>query len=117
MAGISGGGSDKTKIIREKENDWKIISYVAHREVLTYICAEIQKEFPERYKSSDDVFKEFIKAHFTGQLLLISSLVEKTFGEVSFRILGNMTPEQESAVLYMETFRKLRLKKLKSDRI
>lgn len=89
---------------------WKTFSYYSQRQTLEYLCNEIQGEFPERYKSSDDVFNEFLKAHFTGRLLTVARLVEKTFGEGSFRLLGNMRIDKESGVLHLEALRKKRIR-------
>lgn len=97
---------------KKEENFYDSFGYLKQRQVLDYVCAEIQKEFPDLYESSDDVFKEFLKSNFTGRLLPIARLVEGTFGEGSFRILGNMTNEKESAVLTLETLKKVRLKQI-----
>lgn len=90
------------------ENDYETFPYQKPRQVLEYVCAEIQKEFTDLYENADDVFKEFLKANFTGRLLPIARLVDGTFGEGSFRILGNMKHEKESAVLTLETLKKAR---------
>jgi hypothetical protein len=63
------------------------------RRVLDFVCDEIRKEFPNDYSDMESVFKEFLRAHFTGNLLDIARLVEKTFGKGSFRILGMMEPK------------------------
>ena len=92
----------------KNEADCEIVSYPILRDVLNYVCAEIQKEFPDKYENDDEVFKAFLKAHFTGQLLPIARLVEKTFGEGSFRLLGNMGTDKESGVLHLESLKKAR---------
>lgn len=93
---------------KDDPGDWEGIGYKSQRKVLEYVCEEIQKEFPDRFATEDDVFKEFLKAHFTGRLLPIARLVEQTFGEGSFRLLGNMGVEQESGILHLESLRKSR---------
>lgn len=95
------------------KNDWEIIPYYRQREVLNYMCIEIQKQFPEKYQNVDDVFKEFLKAHFTGRLLSLARLVEKVFGEGSFRLLGNMDTSKESGVLHLESLKKARVRQTK----
>jgi hypothetical protein len=95
--------------------NWKTFSYLKLTEVLDYICEEIQKEFKTKYKNKDEVFEEFLKAHFTGQLLTIARLVEKTFGKRSFRILGNMETSSTSGVLYLETLKKLRSQQIRKN--
>jgi len=97
----------------KNKDDWETVSYRQQRRVLNYVCEEIQKEFPDQYADTDSVFKEFLKANFTGQLLPIARLVEKTFGEGSFRILGNMEAQKNSAVLCLETLEKTRARHLR----
>lgn len=89
------------------------LAYAKQREILGYIAEEIQKEYPEKYSSDDDVMKEFLKAHFSGHLLTIGKLVDKTFGEGSFRILGVMENSGQSAIKMYEVFRRARLRALK----
>ena len=92
------------------KNDWERVGYPKHIEVLEYVCSEIQKQFSDEYRDTEDVFKEFLKAHFTGQLLGIARLVEQTFGIGSFRQLGNMSEEEESAVLHLDSLKKARIR-------
>jgi len=95
---------------KKGKNDWETVGYPKHIEVLEYVCSEIQKQFTDKYQSTEEVFKEFLKANFTGQLLGIARLVEQTFGEGGFRLLGNMTEDKSSAVLYLDSLRKARIK-------
>jgi len=55
-----------------------------------------------------------LKSNFSGKLLSIASLVEKTFGEGYFRILGTMTNKPDSAIQMLEVLRKARLRKTKN---
>jgi len=100
---------------KKGKNDWASVSYSTQRQVLDYVCTKIQKEFPDQYQSADEVFKEFLKAHFTGQLLPIARLVEKTFGEGSFRLFGNMDHSEESGVLHLESLKKARARATKQS--
>ncbi len=93
---------------KKSNDDWEAVSYPRQRDVLSYVCAEIQKQFPNEYQDADDVYKIFLKAHFTGQLLLLGRLVEKTFGGGSFRLLGNMDTDSKSGVLHLESLKKAR---------
>lgn len=92
-------------------NDWETVSYLQQRNVLNYVCTEIQKQLSDQYQSADDVYKIFLNAQFTGKLLPIARLVEKTFGEGSFRLLGNMDTERQSGVLHLESLKKARMRK------
>jgi hypothetical protein len=103
---------DFTWIEKAKGNEYEYayIGYPAQRKVLRYICEEIAGQFPDRYQSPDAVFKEFLKAQFTGRLSSIAKLIKGTFGETGFRILGNMGRDGGSSILTFETMRKLRIK-------
>lgn len=92
----------------DKENKLMNFDYKPQRDTLNYICDEIVKQFPEKFQNSGEVFKVFLKAHFSGQLLEIGRLVDQTFGSGSFRILGNMETSKNSGDLHLDTFRKLR---------
>jgi len=94
-------------------NNWEVIPYLQQRAVLTYLCSEIQKEFSKQYKNHDDVYELFLKAHFTGKLLEIARLIEKTFGKGSFRMVGNMTDDPESGILHLESLKKARIRQIK----
>jgi hypothetical protein len=80
------------------------------REVLNYICEEIKKDHPEKYSTPQDVFKEFLKAQFTGQLLILAHLVENSFGKGSFRVLGDMGVGEASGVECLEKLKERRIK-------
>ncbi len=95
-------------ISKRGNDDWKTVSYPRQRDVLNYLCTEIQKQFPDKYQSADDVYKIFLNAHFTGRLLLLARFIEKTFGETSFRLLGNMSTNAESGVLHLESLQQMR---------
>jgi hypothetical protein len=83
-------------------------AYLSQREVLKYVCEEIQKQFSDKFKNPDDVYKLFLKAHFDGNILEIGRLVEKTFGKSSFRVLGSMNENENSAELCLEHLKKAR---------
>jgi len=110
--------SEKKKIpiedilwVSDTTEDYNWVAYPRTRFVLDYVCDEIQKEFSDEYKSSEEVFQEFSNAQFNGNLMTIARLVDGAFGKGSFRILGNMDTDANSAALCMETLKKLRLQK------
>ncbi len=91
--------------------NWNSFGYYYLRRVLEYVCEEIIKEFSDKYEDKEAVFREFLKANFDGNLLTIGRLVEKTFGEGSFRDLGDMKAEgNQTANLVLEKLRKMRRK-------
>lgn len=103
---------DKKKIIKEEEYAFWL--YSSYRKVLKFFCSEIQKEFSQEYKNPDEVFEEFQKAVFTGKLLPIVRLIEKTFGKGSFRELGKIGTGIVTTIVgrevYLEKFQKMREK-------
>lgn len=116
LAEKKGISEDEIIWIGEKgKDDYELLTYPAQRQVLNFVYTEIQKEFPDQYKNIDDIHKVFLKAHFTGQLLPIARLVEKTFGEGSFRLLGNMDTDQASGVLHLESLKKARMRHIKKE--
>lgn len=108
-----GAPEDDIIWVSEDGDNFVCVPYRPQREVLNYVCDEIHKDASEKYKNSSEVFKEFLKAHFTGELLTIARLVEKTFGEGSFRLLGNMGDEDGSGVLHLEALKKARARLLR----
>lgn len=102
-------------VYRGDEKNWEGAYYYRQRLVLDYICHEIQNQFPERFKNTNEVFKEFLKAHFTGHLLTIANLIDGTFGKGSFRLLGNMGTDRNSGIVHLESFKRIRDKFLKDN--
>lgn len=93
---------DKTLLAR-------VPGYHEQRQVLAFVCEQIQQEFPDQFSTTDEVLQEFFKAHFTGRLLSIGRLMKKTFGKNGFRILGVMNPDPDSAINCLEALQKARL--------
>jgi hypothetical protein len=99
---------------KDVPQEYEAINYPREREVLSYICEEIQKQFPEQYKDSDEVFKEFLKSNFNGNLMTIGRLVEQTFGDGGFRLLSNMQPGWANSNLHLEALKKARARQVKA---
>lgn len=99
---------DEIYYIDVKQKKFYNIGYESQREVLLYVCGEIAKDkgLPE-----EDIQKEFLKANFSGSLLGLAKMVEKTFGKGSFRELGNLDINENSARNVLESLKKFRLRK------
>ncbi len=97
------------------EKNWTGVGYNKQREVLEYVCCEILKEFGDKYKAKEDVFKEFLKANFDGNLISIARLMKETFGDMGLRILGMMKTDNEKGGVnnVLETLMKIRRNILK----
>jgi hypothetical protein len=55
------------------------------------IINKIQQKFPEQFSTQEQVFDVFASAYFSGRLLPVARLIEKTFGSGSFRKIGEET--------------------------
>jgi hypothetical protein len=66
-----------------------------HNELIDYIYEankqELNKDGSLKYKSRQDVLDLFIKAAYTGKVLELARLIEKTYGKGSFRLMGEST--------------------------
>lgn len=97
----------------DQDSRWGVLGYRKQREVYDYICREILKNGEGKYRDLGDVQKEFLKAHFTGKILSIARIVEDTFGENSFRILGGMGVDDESTIKTRKILENMRRQVLK----
>lgn len=108
MAAIRGIKEEDIFWVSDDGKFYLQVSYPKQREVLGFVMEEIMKENPEKYENLDEVQDEFLKAFFGGSFYSISRLVENTFGKGSFRVLGLMTGEDNSAIGVMETLKSMR---------
>lgn len=65
--------------------------YESPRRVLRDLIAKLYAAHPDQFASEEAVFNLFAKAVFTGKLLELGRLVEKTLGKGAFRKLGEET--------------------------
>jgi len=82
--------------LNPENKEINLAGYPEPREVLNYIVDSIYEDNKEKFNSKEEAMKLFFKAHFNGNLLEIGRLVEKSFGEGSFRILGMMNTDTNS---------------------
>ena len=95
---ISKGLKDNPRVIRnlsvveEKDGTDRVMrvswKYIEERKRLREIVAELQRKNSEQFELKEDAFSIFAEAYFTGKMLKVSRLVEKTFGGGSFKRLG-----------------------------
>lgn len=98
--------------ISKDGKDWSIKSYPSQRKTLDFITQEIALD---EGKTKDEILDLFIKAHFTGNILTIAKLIEKTFGKNSFFVLGGMTADIQSARRTLDYLKKQRNMMQKTD--
>lgn len=70
--------------------------YKEERVVLRALIKEIYKKNRKDFKSEEDIFKLFANATIGGQLLPLARAIEKTYGQGSFRYLGDLTKSRNS---------------------
>lgn len=91
--------------ISQDQRDCFVFPYFYQRQVLNFISNKIREKFPDQYKTPEHVHKAFLRAQFTGQLLPVARLIEKIFGKGSFKILGAMTHDPQSAIYALIYFK------------
>lgn len=79
--------------------------YPSQRKVLNYLLQEIYTANSERFKNADEVMELFIESHFNGDMLKIGRMVEETFGEKSFALVGYMNDDGEIANEVLRTLK------------
>lgn len=89
-------GIDPSEIefIYPSEKMLSYYSYPDEREVLNFVVDSILQD--DSSLTKDKVMDKFFKAHFSGNILEIAHLVEKSFGKRSFNILADMGVDHES---------------------
>lgn len=81
------------------------LSYRLHRDVFEYVCEEIAKNTGQ---SEQEVAKRFLGAHVRDNLLAIGREIETVFGKGSFRLLNEMTTNEQSAIETLQELKRRR---------
>ena len=103
---------DEIKWISKDGERWLSRSYREHRRILKYIVGQVAEDAGE---STEKVYELFFKAHFTGNILEITKLIESTFGPGQFRALGMMSSEESSANQMLDYLKKQRIRMGKKE--
>lgn len=93
---------DATMIFLGKRSEkirTKVFAYGKQRRMLNSLIDKVWSKHKDIYKDQEEVFDVFAKAYMTGNLLTIGRLIEDTFGEGTFRKIGelNMRPEKKAS--------------------
>ncbi|HAV11746.1 MAG TPA: hypothetical protein DCX32_04390 [Candidatus Moranbacteria bacterium] len=64
------------------------VTYEEEHEKAMAMFEHIHEKNPEKFKSAEEVFDFFAKAYFSGRLLPVARLIEKTYGKGFFRKIG-----------------------------
>jgi len=68
----------------------KNFSYQTERKFLDILIDKILERNSEEFNNSDEIFEVFAKGMMTGNILPLSRLIQKTFGEGVFRQIGEL---------------------------
>ena len=90
-------------------------AYSEQRKVLHFIIDQIYKDNQDRFSNREEVLRLFFASHFTGRLTELAKLVNGTFGDGSFRTLGFLDRDANSAHLVMNHL-KLNYRRKRSKR-
>lgn len=66
-------------------------TYVKPREALDTLIKKIFDKNSDEFENSEEIFDLFLEGKFTGNILPIGRLIDKTFGKGTFRKLGEST--------------------------
>jgi hypothetical protein len=92
---------------------WETTSYRVHRRVLGYIVDNIAEDTG---KKEEEIYNLFFKAHFTGELLELGRLIDRAFGNLSFRVVSMMGGEMNSANQTLDYLKKQRIRIKKGEK-
>jgi hypothetical protein len=75
---------------------YKWVSYAYHkvRQQFNSLVDELYEKNKDNFESREDVFKLFAEATMRGRLLPVARLIEKTFGNGSFRMIGERSADK-----------------------
>lgn len=100
--------ADRILWISRDGSDYLLRPYHGSRKMLGAITKAIYEDNQETFKTEDDVARVFFRAHFDGKILALARLIEKSFGEGSFRIIGAVRTENPSGFMTLDTLLKKR---------
>jgi hypothetical protein len=81
-------------VYRVDEGTVKLVTYTypESRRALNNLLAKLHGSNTDRFTSQEEVFPLFTRAYFTGKILPIERLVDRTFRKGTFRQLGEPQP-------------------------
>lgn len=82
--------------------------YRDQRRVLHALALAIYEDNTNKFDSAEEALGKFIKGHFNGNILELAKLVDKSFGEGSFKEVGLMETDSKSAMYILELLEKKR---------
>ena len=79
---------------KDSSIDFAFYSYSGERKKLNKIIDDIYDRNHDRFASVEEVFDVFARAYFTGKLLPVAHLIEKTYGKGAFRKIAQETKKE-----------------------
>jgi len=89
-------------LVNEDAKSYATFPYKPQRKVLNYIVDALYENNEDQFESRDEAMKLFFKAHFTGNIVPVARLIEQSFGKGSFRTIGMMDTNKNSAAMVMD---------------
>jgi hypothetical protein len=77
--------------------------YESEREILSILVNKLYEKNLDSFKCEEEVFRLFAEGMFSGNLLTTGKLIEKTFGDGTFRKLGELGSDPEGQRGFIES--------------
>lgn len=99
--------NDFFKKVLSKETMSKIktekFSYARERRNLNVLIDKLFERNRERFKNREEVFELFVEGMVTGNILPVGKLIEKTFGNGTFRKIGEMDDDVDKQAEFIDS--------------
>jgi len=102
VAEKNGIDSSEIVFISRDGNRYNTFPNFEQRAVFNYVLDVLFEKNKDKFKSKDKVFDLFLYSFFSGKLTDLGKIIEKSFGEKAFRVLGMMKKDKESARMVMD---------------
>jgi len=79
----------------------RFFDYEEQRSIFNTLVDTLYERNKNDFKSRDEVFDMFVKAHFTGNIYELGKMIDRSFGKGTFRKIGELdkdTEEQEKFI-------------------
>jgi hypothetical protein len=88
--------NDNTFFINEDGRFWETFSYGESMRLLDVLSNKLFEKNQDKFQSESEVKEIFRKSRFTGDLLELGRLIDKTFGKGTFRKIGEINDDKQA---------------------
>lgn len=85
-----------------RKGQWPSYTYHNEREYFNTLVDDLYERNKDDFDSREDVFDMFARASLTGNLMPIARLIEYTYGEGAFRLIGERTANKSTETVVEE---------------